>query len=201
MRIKLTTNVLLCTIGFCFLHGISLAQSDIKGYVLFAKGTGVSLTGSTITINNGSIGAYKLFTAGNANINSNIYSGDKISMTNSNIITGNIAAAAKPLYPLSSPVSGGTILSIGSSTVITGNIAVNGNIDIGGGAVNGSVTLPLGNSYVGPVPSGDTIFAPPPELILPTMPNDTIIPTLPLNPAFGSGNITTNKTLSPNFRY
>jgi hypothetical protein len=204
MKIKLTSKILFFAIGFCFLHETSFGQNDIKGYVMFAgpRGTGTSLVGSSITINNGSVGAYKLFqTTGNATINSNIYSGDKIIITNSNIINGNIAAAAKTNYPNNSPITAGTILSVGSSTLITGNIAVNGNIVIGGGTVNGTVTLPVGKSYIGPVPSGDTIFATPPELVLPTMPPETPIPVLPVNPAVGSANITTNKTLSPNFSY
>ena len=77
-----------------------------------------TLIGSSITINGGSVGAYKLVqTTGNATINSNIFSADKIILTNSNIVKGDISAAAN--YP-NLPLSTGTILSVGSSASITG---------------------------------------------------------------------------------
>src|SRR5688500_144367 len=98
----------------------SAAQKKVSEFVLLAgpNSPGTTLIGSSITINGGSVGAYKLVqTTGNATINSNIYSADKIIIANSNVIKGDISAAAN--YPnLSFP--GGTILSVGSSTSITG---------------------------------------------------------------------------------
>src|SRR4030095_2130994 len=56
---------------------------------------GTTLIGSSITINGGSVGAHKLIqTTGNATINSNIFSADKIIITNSNLIKGDISAGA-----------------------------------------------------------------------------------------------------------
>src|SRR6185436_2101358 len=121
--------------------------------------------------------------------NADIISGDKVILTNSNIVNGKISAAAN--YP-NSPISTGTILSVGSSTSISGNIDVNGNIVIGGGTVLGTVTLPVGRSYSGPVPSGDTVFGTPNLLTLPTMPLpfniNGIYPVA--NPATYTGNFT-----------
>ena len=151
-----------------------IAQLPISDFTIYSgpNGTGTTLIGSSITINGGSVGAKKLVqTTGNATINSNIYSGDKIIITNSNVINGRIAAA-------NSSGSTGTILSVGSSTYISGNIDVNGNIVIGGGTVSGTVTLPVGKSYTGPVPAGDTVFGPPSLPVLPDMPAPTPFPAM-----------------------
>ncbi|HEX7847905.1 MAG TPA: hypothetical protein VF476_19025, partial [Chitinophagaceae bacterium] len=148
-------------------------------------GPGTSLIGSSITINNGAVGATRLVqTTGNATINANIHSGDKVILTNSNIVRGRITAA-------NSSSSSGTILSVGSSTNISGPIDVNGNIVIGGGTVSGVVTLPPGSTYIGPVPAGDTVFAPPSLPTLPSMPDER-----GFDPAT-SEVITSNQTYTP----
>ena len=152
---------------------LTIAAADLKAqqqqlnpndFVLLSGGTGTTLIGSSITITGGSVGGKRLVqTTGNVTVNSNIHSGDKIVLTNSNVIKGNITAAAN----LSAPNT--TILSVGSSATIVGNIDVKGNIFIGGGSVTGKVTL-SGNSYIGPVPTGDTFFAQPDLPILPEIP-------------------------------
>jgi hypothetical protein len=126
---------------------LSFFYESSKGQVLIPSdftlwtgpdGTGTTLIGSSITINGGRVGARKLVqTTGNVTfIGANIHSGDKIILTNSNIVGGLITAA-------NSSLSTGTILSIGSSTNVSGNIDVNGNVVIGGGTVSGKVTIPL----------------------------------------------------------
>ena len=166
-------------------------QNDIRHYAMFSgpNGAGTSLIGSSITINNGSVGAYKLVqTTGNATINANIHSGDKVIITNSNVISGRITAG-------NSSGSTGNILTVGSSTFISGNIDVNGNIQIGGGTVSGTVTLPPGKTYVGPVPAGDTVFAAPTIPTLPAMPAATVYPAPP--PGYTINSYTTTQKLSP----
>ncbi|TMI90296.1 MAG: T9SS type A sorting domain-containing protein [Bacteroidetes bacterium] len=187
MKIKLTAKTFLFVLGSLFIQKSLISQLTPADFVVLSgpNGPGTTLIGSSITINNGSLGAYKLFqTTGNATINSNIYSGDKIIITNSNVINGRIAAA-------NSSLSTGTILSVGSSTLITGNIDVKGNIVIGGGTVSGIVTLPVGNTYSGPAPGGGTVFGTPSIPTLPSMPAATIFP------AAGSTNITNNQSISP----
>ena len=147
-------------------------QLKISDFTLFGgpNGTGTTLIGSSITINNGAVGGTKLVqTTGNATINAHIHSGDKVIITNSNVIKGKITAA-------NSSGSAGNILSVGSSASITGNIDVNGNINIGGGSVTGIVTLPAGKTYVGPAPSGGTVFGTPAIPILPVMPAERSFP-------------------------
>ncbi len=93
---------------------------------------------SSVAISGGSIGAFKLVqTSSSATITSNIYSSDKIVIGNSNVIKGNLSAAAN--YP-NSPITTGTILSVGSSS-ITGNSDVFGNVSFGG-SVTGTITIP-----------------------------------------------------------
>ena len=188
MKFNLAAKIFVLILCSSLLHKKSIGQQlPLSDFVMFSgpNGPGTSLIGSSIVINNGSVGAYKLVqTTGNATINSNIYSGDKIIITNSNVINGRIAAA-------NSSLSIGTVLSVGSSTLITGNIDVNGNIVIGGGTVSGTVTLPVGNSYTGPVPAGDTVFGTPSIPTLPAMPAATVFP------AAGSTNYTNSQTLSP----
>ena len=192
------TNFLL---ALCMLLGstfignlVNSQQLKIRDFTLFsgATGSGTTLIGSSITVNNGSVGAYKLVqTTGNATINANIYSGDKIIITNSNVVKGNIAAAALPNYPALSPVSAGTIFSVGSSTSITGNINVNGNVNIGGGTVTGQVTIPVGSTYIGPAPSGGVTNGTPEKPILPGMPGEKPFP------GAGATNITGTDTKIP----
>jgi len=192
MKINLTAKTLLSSFVISFFYVSSLAQLTPRDFTLLSgpNSPGTTLIGSSITINGGKVGAYKLVqTTGNSTINADIISGDKVILTNSNIVNGKISAAAN--YP-NSPISTGTILSVGSSASISGNIDVNGNIVIGGGTVLGTVTLPVGRSYSGPVPSGDTVFGPPNLPTLPIMPLpfniNSIYPVV--NPATYTGNFT-----------
>ena len=124
-------------------------------------------------------------TTGNVTFNgTNIHSGDKVILTNSNVVGGKITAA-------NSSASTGTILSVGSSTNISGNIDVNGNVVIGGGTVSGRVTIPVGRTYTGPTPGGGLVFGPPSIPTLPAMPVATVFP------AAGTTNITGNQTITP----
>jgi len=211
----LVTKTVVTSLFYCILLSITTAdlkaqQLNINDFVLFSgpNGTGTTLIGSSITINGGSVGAKKLVqSTGNVAINSNIYSKDKIILSNSNIVKGNIAAGANYLNP---PISTGTILSVGSSASITGNIDVYGNINIGGGSVTGKVTLPTGYTYIGPPPSNDTVFSTPAIPVLPDIPGKTnlgIYPVVTSNEPIpfsqGPGNygniiLTGNKTMTLN---
>lgn len=187
MKINSVVKTLLLVLGFSFLHGKSIGQLTLDSFVMFSgpNGTGTTLIGSSITINGGSVGARKLVqTTGNATINANIYSGDKVVITNSNIINGRITAA-------NSSASTGNILTVGSSTSISGNIDVNGNVVIGGGTVSGTVTVPVGSTYSGPAPAGGTVFGPPSLPALPVMPDPTPFPAM----TPGLPNITGNQTI------
>ena len=79
----------------CELTIVQQVQLNPNDFVLYSNGTtGTTLIGSSITINGGSVGARRLVqTTGNVTINSNIHSGDRIMLSNSNIIKGNITAA------------------------------------------------------------------------------------------------------------
>jgi hypothetical protein len=124
MRIKLTFRTFFLLLGFSLAHE-KLAAQDIYKYVLLSgpNSPGTTLFGSSITINGisssgfkGTVGAYKLVqTTGNTTIKAHIQSGDKVIITNSNVIQGNIAAG-------NSSGSTGTIVSIGSSVSLVGNI-------------------------------------------------------------------------------
>jgi hypothetical protein len=177
----------------CILFGKTLfaQQLSIRDFTLFSgpNGPGTTIIGSSITINGGSVGSYKLVqTTGNATINANIHSGDKVSITNSNIINGRITAA-------NSSLSSGTVISVGSSTSISGNIDSRGNIVIGGGTVSGTVTLPAGipppYTYSGPTPTGGVVYGTPSIPTLPVMPAPTPFA------AAGSENITGSVTRGP----
>ena len=193
MRIKLTFRTLFLLLGFSFAHQ-KLAAQDLYKYVLLSSdnqpnGTGITLIGSSITINGvsstgfkGTVGAYKMVqTTGNATIKAHIHSGDKVSITNSNVIQGNIAAG-------NSSGSTGTVVSIGSSVSLTGNIDSKGNIVVGGGTVNGTVNV-LG-TYSGPTPSNPLIGHNPQVPDLPTMPAPKNFSAPPTN------NVTGNTTLT-----
>src|SRR4030095_15516099 len=196
MKIKLTIKILFLVLGFSLAHEKLLCQ--IKPYVLFSgpDGTGTTLIGSSITINGvsstgfkGAVGGVKLVqTTGNATINAHIHSWDKVSITNSNIIQGDIVAG-------NSSGSTGTVVSIGSSLMLTGNIHSRGNIVIGGGSVTGSVNVFPG-SYSGPTPSILPIGNSPVILPQPTLPAPK--PDLLTNPAYNSTtNITTTADVYP----
>jgi len=193
MKIKLTIRILFLVLGFSLAHEKLTAQSALSPYVLFSgpNGTGTTLIGSSITINGGTVAGYKLVqTTGNANIYSNIYSGDKIIITNSNVIRGNMAAA-------NSSGSTGTVISIGSSVSILGNIDSKGNVVVAGGLVDGTVNVSPG-TYSGPIPTNPIIGNNPQVPILPAMPAETTFPSLPLKSPF---NGTTNQTATPGFSY
>ena len=94
MRINLTVRILvLAVVLFCGQERLLGQQlTDIRDYTLLSgpEGTGTTLIGSSITLNGGAVGSYKLVqTTGNVAFNgTNIYSADKIILTNSNIIRG-----------------------------------------------------------------------------------------------------------------
>ena len=148
------------------------AQSGIYGFVLYASNGGPGTTppaggygvqiGSSITVNGGSIGS-KTFvqTTGNATINSNIFSGGRVDITNSNVITGRITAANGDSLP-------GNTLQVGSSAMLGSDIDVYGNVLIGGGTVSGRVTIPPGYTYNGPDPVGG-LFEEMPDLLIFTL--------------------------------
>jgi hypothetical protein len=218
MKIKLIAKTLLPAFGFFFISERSFSQLTPNDFTLLSgpNGTGTTLIGSSITINGGSVGAYKLVqTTGNVTFNNcNIYSADKIILTNSNVASGKIAAAAN--FP-NSPLSTGTILSIGSSTSISGDIDIYGNVVIGGGTVSGRVTLPSPSAfnnftnytYSGPTPSGGVVYGSPSLPVLPILPAATSLPPPLLNPptitnapqpygpgSYGNINFGGNKTLT-----
>ena len=191
MRIKLTIRILLLVLGFSLIHEKLLCQ--LKPYVIFSgpDGTGTTLIGSSITINGiastgvkGSVGGVKLVkTTGNATIKAHIHSWDKVSITNTNVIQGDIIAGNSSAVPGLPP---GTAISIGSSLMLTGNIHSRGDIVIGGGSVTGSVNvfpgtyfssnptpsiLPIGNSPV--IPPQPTLPTPKPDLLTNPIYNST----------------------------
>ncbi|MEO6290018.1 MAG: hypothetical protein ABIO76_08865, partial [Ginsengibacter sp.] len=173
------------TIIIAILFGIhtNAQQINTRNFVIYS-GTG-SYIGSSITINNGSVGSQSLVqSTGSTIFNTNIYSGDKVNITNSNTINGLITAA-------NSSSSSGDIISIGSNSFIGGNIDVKGNITIGGGTVSGKVTHPVGTVYNGPVPAlGEVIGVPQ----LPTLPS---MPAITVFPAAGTTDITNNSRVTP----
>ena len=194
MRSKLTIRNIFLVLGFILANEKLAAQDNLYQYVLLSSdkqpnGTGVTLIGSSITINGvsssgykGTVGAYKMVqTTGNTSIKAHILSGDKVSITNSNIIEGNIKAG-------NSSGSTGTVVSIGSSVTLTGNIDSRGNIVVGGGSVNGTVNV-LG-TYSGPTPSNPLIGNNPQVPALPAMPAPKNFSAPPTN------NITGNTTLT-----
>jgi Subtilase family. len=194
--INYVISLLLLSLSPSLYNGINAQQLKIYDFALFAgnggpgtsaapsPGYGVQI-GSSITINGGSVGSYKLVqSTGNASINANIYSGGTVSITNSNIVNGNIAAR-------NSDSLTGPIISFGSSAQITGNMDGNGNIVVGGGFVNGTVTHPTGTTYSGPVPTGGNIIGTP---NLPTLPT---LPAITSFPAAGATNVSSTQTLSP----
>ena len=199
MKLELLSNstvrTFLIAIGFSLFSGVIVGQplpATLRDYTVLSgpNGTGTTIIGSSININGGAVGAYTLVqTTGNVAFNNaSMHSGDKIILTNSNIVSGKITAA-------NSSGSTGTVLSVGSSATITGNIDVNGNVVIGGGSVTGIVTIPVGRTYSGPAPSGSVLFGPPTLPVLPAMPAAASLPAPPPN----LPNITTSQTLGPNF--
>ena len=84
MKIKSTVRILFLAFGFfcCQERLIGQQLTDIRDYTLLSgpEGTGTTLIGSSITLNGGAVGSYKLVqTTGNVAFNgTNIYSADKI---------------------------------------------------------------------------------------------------------------------------
>ena len=153
-RIKILNIGICILLSALILSNVGYAQqTHIRDYVIYSA-TG-SHIGSSITIHGGSVGSQSLVqSTGTTIFNSNIFSGNKIIIANSNTINGRTTAA-------NSSASSGNILSIGSNTYISGNIDVKGDISISGGTVNGRVTHPAGTIYSGPVPSlGEIIGVP-----------------------------------------
>ncbi|HEX5653883.1 MAG TPA: S8 family serine peptidase, partial [Chitinophagaceae bacterium] len=187
--------------GPLFLAAFSLltvtlhAQSGIFNYVIFAGsgrpdlaappgGYGVQI-GSSITLQGGSVGSHTLIqTTGNATLNTNLHSRGNLIITNSNVIGGDISAGG---VGFSFP---STVVDIGSSTNISGNIDAYGNVNIGGGTVSGTVTIPTGATYTGPAPGGDVIHGSPDTATLPSLLPISSIPEPPAG--------ATNFTGSPN---
>jgi len=172
-------------------------QRAVRDFVLLSgsNSPGTTLIGSSITINGGSVGAYKMVqTTGNATINSNIYSADKITLTNSNVVKGDLSAAAN--YP-GPPITSGTILSIGSSASITGKADVFGSVVWGGGTISGNLTIPPSATYTGPNLGSKLVKGTPTLQLLPQLPQPFVInnvtypvitTTTTANATYGPGN-------------
>lgn len=148
-----------------------------------ALGYGIIMNGGT-NISGGYLGANSMIkTTSSASINANIFSNGLVNLSSSSIVSGRITAAN--IGGLS-----GNILTTGTGVQLTGNIDVNGNIFVGGGAVSGNVTHPLGTTYTGPTPGANITDTP----IFPTIPS---LPAITVFPTVGTTNITNTSTLSP----
>jgi len=146
-------------------------------------GYGIVLNAGT-SVNGGFLGANSMIkTTGASNINASIFSKGQVVLANSTTVSGKITAAN---------IGGltGNILSTGTSMQLLGNIDINGNINIGGGNVAGTVTHPAGTSYTGPNPGANIIGSP----TLPVLPD---FPSITSFPAAGATNITNTQVLSP----
>ena len=158
-------------------------QLKISDFVLFGSAS-VNISPAA-NIQGGSIGSFSFIkTSGKATLNTNIYSGERIQLSNNNTVSGRITAA----NPFGLRV---TALSIGSSAKIGGNIDVNGNIRIGSGTVSGIATHPPGTTYYGPVPGGGNITAEPSLPKFPALPQPTEFSLA------GSDDITSGRTITP----
>jgi hypothetical protein len=191
---------LLFTAIFCTLLLNVKAQQSINNYVLYngngtipgatssvpaAPGYAVQLSSSTTINGNGFIGSSHLIsTTGTSVIRAGMYSKGKITLSNSNTVFGNMSAE-------NSVTPSGNGIQTGSNAQITGNINANGNITIGGGSVNGSVTRVAGSTYSGPVPTGGNTIG------TPNLPGLPALPTPVVFPAAGTTDITTTTTISP----
>jgi hypothetical protein len=177
----------------------SFAQLQVKDFAIFS-GTSTQI-GSSTTINGGSVGSKTLVqTTGTATFNANIYSGGKVTLANSNTVSGKIAAAN--LASLT-----GTILSVGTSASLRDNIDVKGNIVIGisGSVVSDTVTHPQGTTYSGPNIGARNKTGTPTLPALPQLPDTTIFPAAgstdktsgPISPgAYGNLTIGGNTTVT-----
>src|SRR5688572_27195822 len=101
-------NTLLLLLIASFAMTAQAQQLRMADFVLFAgnatcpgtgqtapafPGCGVNL-GSSTTIQQGSVGSYRLVTStGNSTINANIYSGGTVQLANSNVVGGRLTAA------------------------------------------------------------------------------------------------------------
>src|SRR5689334_21619359 len=96
---RLSVRILVLFLVALFCSSVVHAQQPkITDFVLFGGSStcsscAVQLSAST-TVSGGSVGSYNLIkSTGNSTIRSNIYSGGTIQLANSNIVTGNLAAA------------------------------------------------------------------------------------------------------------
>ena len=185
MKIKLTARILFMVLGISFANEKLICQLTPGNFVILSgpNGSGTTLIGSSITVNGGAVGGFKMVqTTGNVAINSDIRSGDKISLTNSNVVKGDMYAAG----------NSGIVISIGSSASITGSMFSNGNISMNGGSISGSVTTP--GTYSGPTPGGSVNYTTPSIPTLPVLPNAT---SLTSYPAAVETSITSSFTAQP----
>lgn len=184
--------VVLLTISILWPKNLQAQSLPISDFVLFAgnsagfpggPGYGVHL-GSSNTIQGGTVGSYVIVkSTGSTTLNASVRSAGAIEFASSHTMTGNIYAGNSALI---SPA-----FQTGGSYNLTGNIFVNGNVLVGGGSVNGQITIPVGNNYSGPAPTGGIVNANPSIPTLPSLPIPSIIAPS------GSQNITGNASLSP----
>ena len=123
-------------------------------------------------------------TTGKVSFTANVFSRGTISLSNTNLVTGKIAA-------LNIPKTFSTVLSVGNSADLRGDIDVNGKIVVGGGTVLGKVTHPTGTTYTGPTPAGGNITG------TPTLPVFPALPPVINFPSYNSNDITKTKTITP----
>jgi len=98
MKINATARILFLIFSLSCFYESSKGQVLIPSdFTLFTgpNGIGTTLIGSSITINGGRVGARKLVqTTGNVTFtNASIHSGDKVILSNSNIVGGKVTAA------------------------------------------------------------------------------------------------------------
>ena len=127
------------------------------------SGSSVNRIYSSSALFNGAVGSHHLVSStGPVTINSNIYSGGRVVLANSNTVNANISAA--------NGSGAANTVQIGSNAQINGNMEVVGHTTVVSGTVNGTVNYLDGGSYTGPDPRGgafEKIFLPPQ---LPTLP-------------------------------
>ena len=146
------------------------------------------IIGNGLKIYGGAIGSYA-FIQGYSNINiaGGVFSGGKISFSNTDTIGGGITAA-------NSGSSTGSIIQFGTNSKLLGNIDGFGKISVTSGSVAGRVTYPAsGGSYSGPSPGGGS-SATLTQAALPVLP---VMPAVTSFPLAGSKDITTTQTIQP----
>lgn len=172
-----TIRQYLLALTICLLYGLERVEAQqqlpIRDFVIFGgakncppgtpfPGCGVVLNSSSALFN-GAVGSHHLVSStGPVTINSNIYSGGRVVLANSNTVNANISAA--------NGSGAANTVQIGSNAQINGNMEVVGHTTVVSGTVNGTVNYLDGGSYTGPDPRGgafEKIFLPPQ---LPTLP-------------------------------